>query len=138
VRVTIRQKNLKITPALTIYIDQKVLKPIRRLLKESSAGELPILDLEFARTTRHHHKGKVYRAEANLTLGKKVFRAEAEEEDIRKACDLLQEELEQEIRSYKGKRMAQDRREGRGVKRELHYDPAARFNRKGRIRQEGI
>lgn len=136
-RVTIRQKNLKITPALTKYIEQKVLKPIRRLLKESIVRDLPILDLEFARTTRHHRKGKIYRAEANLTLGKKMIRAEADEEDVRKACDLLQVELEREIRSYKGKRMAQDRREGRKVKGEFRYDPAARILRKGRNRNEG-
>lgn len=137
-RITIRQKNLKITPALTKYIEQKILNPIRRLLKEGVVRDLPILDLEFARTTRHHRKGKVYHAEANLMFGKKMLRAEADEEDIRVACDFLKEELEREIRSYKGKQMAQDRREGRGVKREFRYDPAARILKKGRKRQEGI
>ncbi len=136
-RVTIRQKNLKITPALTKYIEQKILKPIRRLLKESSTQDLPILDLEFARTTRHHRKGKVYHAEANLMFGKKMLRAEADEEDIRVACDFLKEELEREIRSFKGKRLAQDRREGRGIKKEFRYDPAARILGKGRNRNEG-
>ena len=135
-RVTIRQKNLKITPALTKYIEQKILKPIHRLLKEGVAQDLPILDLEFARTTRHHRKGKIYRAEANLTLGKKMIRAEADEEDVRKACDLLQAELEREIRSYKGKRIARDRREGRAIKKEFRYDPAARILKKGRNRNE--
>mgnify|MGYP001568010046 FL=1 len=136
-RVTVRQKNLKITPALTRYIEQKILKPVRRLLKESTTRELPILDLEFGRTTLHHRKGKVYHAQANLTLGKKLLRAEVDDEDIRAACDLLEEELEEEIRSYKGKRLSLLKRQGRSVKAESRYHPSARFRRGGRVRQEG-
>lgn len=136
-RVTIRQKNLKITPALTKYIEMKVLKPVRRLLKEGTGRELPLLALEFGRTTRHHRKGNVYRAEANLSIGKKLFHAEAEARDVRAACDLLEEELEEELRSFKGKRTALDRRDGRRAKRETRYAAEARFRRKGRVRNEG-
>lgn len=137
-RVTIRQKNLKITPSLTRYAEMKILRPIRRLLKEASQNDLPILDLEFSRTTRHHRKGIVFHAQANLTLGRKLLRAAADGEDIRACCDILRGEIEREIRSFKGKRSAQDRREGRTMKKELRYHPAARLNRKGRIREEGI
>ncbi len=136
-RVTIRQKNLKITPVLMRYIEQKILKPIRRLLKENTAQELPILDLEFGRTTRHHRKGKVFRAQANLTLGKYLLRAEVDEEDIRAACDLLEEELEEEIRTFKGKSFSLLKRQGRSIKGESRYHPAARFRRASRVRQEG-
>ena len=136
-RVTIRQKNLKITPAITRYIELKVLKPARRLLKESGSSDLPILDLEFARTTRHHRKGPVFRAGATLSLGSKLLRAEADGEDMRVCCDLLQEELERELRSYRGKTLALEKREGRTTKKEMRYHPAARFYRKGRIRNEG-
>lgn len=136
-RVTIRQKNLKITPALMRYLEQKILKPVRRLLKENAARELPILDLEFGRTTRHHKKGKVYHAQANLTLGGKMIRAEADDEDMRTACDLLEEELEQEIRTYKGKYLSLLKRQGRSSKRESRYHPSARFGRARRVRQEG-
>lgn len=136
-RITIRQKNLKITPALTLYIEQKILKPVRRLLKENVARELPILDLEFGRTTLHHRKGRVYHTQANLTLGRKMLRAEVDDEDIRVACDLLKEELEEEIRSYKGKRLSLLKRQGRSSKRESRYHPAARFGRSARVRQEG-
>ena len=137
-RVTIRQKDLKITPVLTRYIEQKVLKPVRRLLKEGISSEPLILDLEFGRTTSHHRKGRVFRAEASLIIGKKMLRAEAEAEDIHASCDLLEAELVREINGFKGKRLAQDRREGRTVKKELRYHPSARFYRKGRILNEGV
>lgn len=141
-RVTIRQKNLKITPALTRYIEQKVLKPIRRMLKvprpegpgsrpqsglgKSSGGDLPILDLEFGRASRHHRKGRVFHAEANLTIGKKLLRAEIDGEDMRLACDALQEELESAIRTYNGKRRSMAKREGREAKRQTRFHPASR------------
>lgn len=136
-RVTIRQKNLKITTALTRYIELKVLKPLRRRLKENISSGLPILDLEFSRTTRHHRKGRVFHAEANLSLGKKLIRAEADEEDIRTACDVLERELDHELRTFKGKKRAVEYRSMRRAKQELRYDPAARPRRGGRIRNEG-
>ena len=135
--VSIRQKNLEVTPALKNYIEVKILKPLRRLLKLNIEKELPILELEFGRTTRHHHKGRVYHAEANLSLDGKLLRAEVDEEDIRAACDLLEEELEKQIMTYKSRTQAQNRRGARRVKKDLRMDSAARFYRKGRILNEG-
>lgn len=136
-RVTIRQNNLAITPALNIYIETKLLKPLRRILKFNSSQEFPILNLEFGRATRHHHKGRVYHAQATLSLGGKVLRAEVKEEDIRVACDLLEEELERQILTYKSRIQALYKRGARRVKKDLHLDPGARMYRKGRILEEG-
>lgn len=137
-RVTIRHNNLEITPALGIYIETKILKPLRRLLKSHPSRELPILDLEFGRTTRHHHKGRVYHAEATLSLDGKVLRAEVDDEDIRTACDLMQEGLARQILTYKNRAQALYKRGARRAKKDLHLDPAVRFYEKGRIRDEGI
>lgn len=136
-RITIRQKNLQITPALRAYVELKLLKPIERLMKNAAGDALPILDLEFGRSTRHHRKGKVYHAEASLALDGVLLRAEVDDEDIRAACDLLAEELEREIVTYRGRARAKERRGERVAKKELHLDPAARLFRKGRIRNEG-
>jgi|SRR3989344_8899792 len=136
-RVTIRQKNLKITPALTAYIEAKVLKPLKRRMKAAISKDLPILDLEFGRTTRHHRKGLVYHVEATLTIGKRSLRAEVDAEDIRQACDLLEQELDHELQTFKEKRISLEKRRGRKMKRELRYDSSARFKLKGRSRNEG-
>lgn len=105
---------------------------------KNAAGEvLPILDLEFGRSTRHHKKGKVYHAEASLALNGALLRAEVDDEDIRAACDLLAEELEREIVTYRSRARARERRGSRIAKKELRYAPAARLYRKGRIRNEG-
>lgn len=136
-RITIRQKNLKITPPLATYIESKVVRPVGKLLKWVSAMELPILNLEFSRSTRHHQKGKVYRAAASLALDGKLLRAAVDDEDIRACCDLLQEELEREILSYKSRIVALARRGSRQAKRLLRFAPQARFREQGRVREEG-
>ncbi len=100
-------------------------------------SDFPTLDLEVARTTKHHYKGKVYRAEATLSLGKKVFRAETDNENIRVACDIIEKELERGIISEKGRIRARNLRALRKVKKDLRLDPAAWMNRKGRILNEG-
>jgi len=136
-RVTIREKNLEITPALRVYIEQKILNPARKLLKGIAETELPILDLEFSRTTEHHRKGRVYYAEATLTIGKIKLRASVEEENIRSCCDFLKDELENKIKRFKGRALVLRKRGARRAKKELHYDPAARVYHKGEILNEG-
>ena len=136
-RVTIRQKNIEITPALHTYIESKILRPVKKNIQGIVAGELPVLDLEFGRTSNHHHKGKVYHVAASLTFGKKLLRAEVDAEDMRSACDFLEAELGREIVSFKSRRRAIDRRGSRRVKKDLRFDPAARVYRRGRIRDEG-
>lgn len=136
-RVTIRQKNLTLTPALTHYVEDKLLRPLRRRLKENISEKLPILDLELGRISRHHRKGKVYKATANLSIGRKLLHVEVEDSDIRTACLSLEQGLDQEIRTYKGRRDALARRHSRAAKKELRYHSAARLYRKGRIRREG-
>lgn len=137
-RVTIRQKHIENTPALAEYIDTKLVKRVERLLKGVGEKELPVFELECARTTRHHRKGMVYRMEANLSIGGVLLRAAVDDEDMRAACDLLEEELEREILSFKNRRTAVEKRNARRFKKDLRLDPAARFYRKGRIREEGI
>lgn len=136
-RVTIRQKNLIITPPLRVYIESKILKPIRRILGAVEGKGSPILDLEFSRTTWHHNKGKVFKAGANLTIGGRFFRAEAEDEDIRSCCDLLKEELEREILKFKSRSASKNRRTARKFKKDFKLNKAARLYRIGRIRNEG-
>lgn len=122
-RVTIRKKNLEVTPALAEYIEKKILKPLKKLLKNAVAEDLPILDLEVERTTNHHLKGDVHRIEANLSIGKKFFRAEAADQDIYAACDLVEKELEREISAEKGRTRSNALRKERKLKDELRGGP---------------
>lgn len=135
-RITIRQHNFTITPAFDAYIRQKIVRPVEKLLSSGRESAIPICDIEIERTTRHHRKGMVYRAEANITIGKKMLRAEAIDENPRAACDILEEELKREILKHKEKSRALTKRSACKTKRTTRYAPAARTPEGARVREE--
>ena len=136
-RVNIRQKNIEVTPALREYIEEKIIRVAEKFLQALASTDLPILDVEVERMSAHHRKGDVYRVAAKLCGGNQCFYATARHGDVRAACDLLEEELEREMYGRKNKITALFRRGARVFKKNMRLDPAARFWRKGRIRDEG-
>lgn len=136
-RVNIRQKNIEVTPILREYIEEKIIRVAEKFLHKQAPADLPILDVEVERTTGHHRKGEIYRVAAKLCGGKQCFYAHARSTDVRAACDLLEEELEREMYGRKNRITAIFRRGARVFKKNIRFDPAARFWRKGRIRDEG-
>ena len=96
--VTIKGTNLELTPALKQYATEKVLA----LLKFFPTVTIARLELE--RTSRHHHKGEVWRAEANLHAPHHLFRAEACATDIYAAVDGMKDELKRELKNLKDKK----------------------------------
>ena len=99
-QTNIKATELVLTPALKVYIEQKM-AVIERLLKRFDASGQPELWLEVARTTRHHHRGDVFMAEATLRLPSKILRAKQEADNIRAAVDEVQSKLRLEIDKYK-------------------------------------
>lgn len=63
-------------------------------------GDAASVDVEVGKTTNHHHKGEIFRAEANLQIPGKLLRAEREDEDlyvaIKNVADTLARELNKE------------------------------------------
>ncbi len=106
-------------------------------MQGEASTDLPITEIEVERTTAHHRKGEVYRVAVKLCGGKLCFYANAQNVDIRAACDDAQEELEREMYGKKNRVTAMFRRGARVFKKSMRFDPAARFWRKGRIRDEG-
>lgn len=64
--------------------------------------------IEIARTTQHHHKGDVYRAECDLKLPGKLLRAESENWNVRLAIDEIKDILDLEIKKYAERFRPQD------------------------------
>lgn len=117
-RFILKGSRTTLTPALKIYIEDKLVRPIGKILA-SGSSVTPILEIEFARWTRHHKKGKVWYAEANFALGKRVLRAEAFGENPRESIDILQAELMREVKKFKEKNKTEERKGARIVKRTL-------------------
>lgn len=85
-------------------------------------GDNPaICDLEFERITNHHQQGDIFRAEINLEVKGKFFRAEATAENFEKAIDDARLDLEHALQSDRGKREAVWKRGAQRVKQMMRW-----------------
>ena len=98
-QTSLKGTNIEILESTAEYVDKKLVKTVEKFVH----GDAMSLKIEVERMARHHRKGKVFRAEANLAFGKKTLYAEAFGETLNEAIDLLEEELEHEIKHFKGK-----------------------------------
>ncbi len=146
-KINLRAKNIKLTDDLRVFVDKKI-GSLDKLL-ESFKGKDPDdisthprveARVEIEKTTHHHRKGPFFRAECQLWLQGKDLRAEAKNEDLRQAIVEVKDELQREIKKYKGKMSSKTKRSRRFLKKLLKLAKGARFRRKkgGRDRNEGI
>lgn len=64
-------------------------------------GDSASADVEVGKTTSHHHKGEIFRAEVNLQIPGKLIRAEEENEDLYVAIKDVVGTLERELKKEK-------------------------------------
>ena len=147
-KIIIKSTNFKLTPSITKYLEEKIksLEKFAKILidkknfkdfsgKEKSAAEAWV---EVGKTTSHHQKGEIFRAELQLKIIGGELRAEAIDENIFSVINKVESEIGRQIKKYKGKMKIKYQRGARKLKKDLRISPGARFYRKGRIREEGI
>ncbi len=100
-KINIKVTNLDSTPAIREYIEEKI-GSLDRFLKCGGKSEIEVF-VEIARATKHHRHGNVLYAEATISLGKKILRAEHFDQDIRVAIDKVRDKLQREIKKHKEK-----------------------------------
>ena len=109
-KIDIKATNIKLT------------RRIRETVEEKIAGLdkfIPQIDgsvrafVEVALESRHHLKGRIFYAEANITVpGKgKVIRATAREKNLYQAINVVKDELQGELKKYKEKQVIEKRRD---------------------------
>lgn len=146
-KINIKATNLDLTPAIKQYIEEKI-GGLEKLLSSKSTDWEPSVGrptveafVEISRTTKHHHKGPVFRAEINVPMpGQgKVLRAEAEQWDIRVAIDQIKDEIQIELKKYNKSQAAKFKRGSRMIKNLLRFSPLSWFKgeEEERIREEG-
>ncbi|OGZ94198.1 MAG: hypothetical protein A2633_01105 [Candidatus Sungbacteria bacterium RIFCSPHIGHO2_01_FULL_47_32] len=133
-KLSLKATGFKFDEALRIYTVKKIVEPVKKFLSRGELLNTAMLDVEIGRTSSHHKKGLVWRAEANLAIPHAFFRAEAEAEDVRSAIDILEAEIAREVLKYKQKKIQKAKRGARLVKAELKFDPELRTqkNKRGR------
>ena len=99
-QITIKATGLELTPAIKEFIEEKIGSLDKFIKRYEQSGEI-LVSVEIARSTKHHHKGDVFHAEANAHLPRKLLRAEDEDFDVRVAVNKVKERLHREIVDYK-------------------------------------
>lgn len=113
-KIILKTKNLKLTPFLKSYLNEKI-NSLEKFLETPPSKQKKINTygteggakagawLEIERTTLHHRTGKIFRAECQFHLPKKIIRAEAQSEDLKIAVNELKDKLQRELKEYKSK-----------------------------------
>ena len=100
-KTKITATNMEMTSAIEVYIDEKMAS-IEKFALPHVEEEL-FVEVEVGKTTNHHQSGDVFRAEANVHVRGKDFRATSEKNDLYAAIDEVKDELSRAMNSYKGK-----------------------------------
>jgi len=121
-KINIKATNIELNDSLRFWVQEKI-GELEKFLgvfgsEDLIAGEKEKVELwvEIGKTTKHHLKGDVFRAEVQLYLPKKSLRAEAINVDLRTAINEAKDELQREIKQYKGKRLDKARKWARMAK----------------------
>lgn len=114
-KINLKTKNFNITPSIKTYLEEK----LNSLDKFLPLDESISADAELAKTTKHHQKGDVFRAEVNLNVPGRLIRAVSEEWDLRIAIDAVKDNLQREIKAKKEKNISLYKKGGRLFKKIL-------------------
>jgi putative sigma-54 modulation protein len=117
-KIDLKTKNFEITPSIRTYLQEKLDALDKFLPKDESI----FADVELAQTTKHHHKGDIFKAEVNLTMPGRLIRAVAEKWDLRAAIDVVKDELQREITMNKEKNISLYRKGARLLKKLLRRE----------------
>lgn len=100
-KIKITTTNIELTSAIESYVEEKMRSVEKFAMPHQS--EDPIMEIEIGKTTNHHQSGDVFRAETNVRVRGKHFRATSEKNDLYAAIDDVRNELVRELSSHKEK-----------------------------------
>lgn len=89
----VKSTGMEMTDAIEAYLKKKI-SAMEKFIK---GAEDIIAKIEIGRTSNHHHKGNVFKADVSLQYGDHKFRAEATTEDLYKSIDKVKDEIVAEI-----------------------------------------
>lgn len=112
--INIKATNIELTEAIENHV-KKQLKKIEKLLLNSDA----IFKIEVGRTTNHHNKGDVYRAEIDISGGEEKYYASSEHSDLYTAFNLTREQILKEVMRTRGRKQTLFLRGATSIKKRI-------------------
>jgi len=111
--IQIKTTNIELNESLKIFVEEKVMELKKNLVKfdevPEQGREKINVHVEIGKISKHHRKGDVFRAEIQVYLPKKLLRVVVKGIDLRSAIIEARDELDREIKKYKGKRLVRAR-----------------------------
>lgn len=110
--INIKTTAITLTPAISDYTNKRLDK-IASLLQDDSSVQC---DIELAKTTGHHNKGDIFKAEIHIVGAGNTIYASVEKDDLYAAIDIVRDEVVNKLSSEKNKRVSMLRRSGAKMK----------------------
>lgn len=133
-KINIKGTNLDLTPSIYEYIERKIGELDKFVQHVGGADDMEggtstvEAFVEVGRTSKHHQKGDVYRAEAQIRMPHvNGVRAVAKTSDLYQSIDEVKDELQRQLKQYNEKQRTMFRRGSRALKRLTRLSPLARF-----------
>jgi len=96
--IKIMGTNMELTEAIKDYVNQKIGG------LDKFYDNILIARVDVGITSKHHQKGKIFRAEVNLEVPQKhLIRAESVQEDLYKAINEVKNDLQRQLKKFKEK-----------------------------------
>jgi len=113
-KTNIKTTNLNMTPEIADYLDKRVSALDTFIEPDDTTA---ICEVEIGKTTEHHKKGNIFRAEIQVSSKGNLFRGVSEKEKLFDAIDEARREVKRELRRHKNKNLTLLRRGGASVKK---------------------
>lgn len=136
-KLNIKATNIKLDDALYNYIYEKI-GTLDKFIEDVDGSVQAWV--EVGKPSKHHQTGLEFYAEVDIRLPGQgnVLRSESRHLDLRLAIDEVKDELQQELKKYKGRQEAKYKRGARFAKQFIRLSPLAWFRKKKREREEGV
>ena len=100
-KIDIFANHIELTKPIREFIEKK----IGSLSKYTGGIEKSNARVEISLPSRHHRSGDIFHAEANLNFGGNLLRAESENKDMYAAISEVRDELQEQIKKFKEKKL---------------------------------
>ncbi|HXV27029.1 MAG TPA: ribosome-associated translation inhibitor RaiA [Candidatus Paceibacterota bacterium] len=109
--IDIYAKNIELDEPLRVFVNEKI-GDLEHLMAGMGQSDEIRARVEIGKPGEHHHKGRIWYAEANIHVGQSndLFRASCTHEDLRYAITDVKDELQRQLKKYREKMTEKDRR----------------------------
>jgi len=113
--IKIKATNIELTPDISGYVDVKM-GDVEKFINANDPASVAVY-FEVEKTTNHHKSDEnLYRAEANLQIDGRYFRADAADADMNAAIDQVKDEVARQVKADQNKRRTLLRKGGAAIK----------------------